>query len=134
MSVNKAIIIGHLGRDPEIRGTKDGREIASFSVATSESWKDKAGQKQEKTEWHSVVIFNDGLVGVVKSYLKKGSKVYIEGKIQTRKWLGNDGKDNYATEIILQGFSCQLVMLSKNDDKGSQPARQPTPSDDEIPF
>jgi single-strand DNA-binding protein len=96
MSINKVILIGNVGTDPEIRNTNDGREIASFSLATSESWKDKnSGEKKEKTEWHRLVVFSQGLVGIVKNYVKKGSKLYIEGQLQTRKWTDKDGADKY---------------------------------------
>jgi single-strand DNA-binding protein len=111
-SVNKVILVGNLGKDPEIRSTQDGREIANLTIATSESWKDKSsGERKEKTEWHRVVIFNDGLVGVVKNYLKKGAKVYIEGALQTRKWTDKDGAEKYSTEVVLQGFGSTLTML-----------------------
>jgi single-strand DNA-binding protein len=111
-SVNKVILIGNLGKDPEIRRTQDGRPIANLRVATTETWRDKAsGEKREKTEWHSVVIFNEGLCRVAEQYLKKGAKVYIEGQIQTRKWQGQDGQDRYSTEVVLQGFNSTLTML-----------------------
>lgn len=116
-SVNKVILIGNLGKDPEIRSLSSGSEVANFSVATSESWKDKnTGEKKEKTEWHNVAVFNDGLVRVIKSYLKKGSKVYIEGSLQTRKWTDKDGQDRYSTEIVLQGFNATLAMLDARQD------------------
>ena len=111
-SVNKVILIGNLGKDPEIRRTQDGRPIANLRVATSESWRDKTtGEKREKTEWHSVVIFNENLCRVVEQYLKKGAKVYIEGQLQTRKWQDQQGQDRYSTEVVLQGFNGQLTML-----------------------
>ena len=111
-SVNKVILIGNLGKDPEIRRTQDGRPIANLRVATTESWRDKAsGERREKTEWHSVVIFNEGLCRVAEQYLKKGAKVYIEGQLQTRKWQGQDGQDRYSTEVVLQGFNSTLTML-----------------------
>src|SRR4051812_13930385 len=113
-SVNKVILVGTLGKDPEIRSTQDGREIVNLSVATSESWKDKSsGERKEKTEWNRVVIFSEGLVKVAKSYLSKGSKVYLEGTLQTRKWTDKDGQDKYSTEVVLQGFGASLVMLNK---------------------
>lgn len=116
--LNKACIIGHLGKDPEVRSMNNGKEVCSFSVATSESWKDRDGNRQEKTEWHNIVIFNEGLVKVAKSYLRKGSKVYLEGAIQTRKWT-KDNVDRYTTEIVLQAFNGTLVMLdSKADSEG----------------
>ncbi len=111
-SVNKVILIGNLGKDPEIRRTQDGRPIANLRIATTESWRDKAsGEKREKTEWHSVVIFSEPLCRVVEQYLKKGAKVYIEGALQTRKWQGQDGQDRYSTEVVLQGFNSVLTML-----------------------
>jgi single-strand DNA-binding protein len=111
-SVNKVILIGNLGADPEIRRTQDGRPIANLRIATSETWRDKnTGERKEKTEWHRVVIFNEGLCKVAEQYLKKGSKVYIEGALQTRKWQDKDGKDNYSTEVVLQGFNSTLTML-----------------------
>jgi single-strand DNA-binding protein len=111
-SVNKVILIGNLGKDPEIRRTQDGRPIANLSVATSESWRDKAtGERKEKTEWHRVVVFNEGLCKVIEQYLKKGAKVYLEGALQTRKWTDKDGHDKYSTEVVLQGFNSTLTML-----------------------
>ncbi|KQW23011.1 single-stranded DNA-binding protein [Afipia sp. Root123D2] len=111
-SVNKVILVGNLGADPEIRRTQDGRPIANLSVATSETWRDKnSGEKKEKTEWHRVVIFNEGLCKIAEQYLKKGAKVYLEGALQTRKWQDKDGKDKYSTEVVLQGFNSTLTML-----------------------
>ena len=111
-SVNKVILVGALGADPEIRRTQDGRPIANLRVATSESWKDKAtGERKEKTEWHRVVIFSEGLCKVAEAYLKKGSKVYLEGSLQTRKWSDKDGVEKYSTEVVLQGFNATLTML-----------------------
>jgi single-strand DNA-binding protein len=113
-SVNKVILIGNLGRDPEIRRTQDGRPIANISVATSESWRDKAtGERKEKTEWHRVVIFNEGLCRIAEQYLKKGMKVYLEGQLQTRKYTDKDGHEKYSTEVVLQGFNSQLTMLDR---------------------
>src|SRR5262245_6978608 len=113
-SINKVILVGNLGRDPEMRRTQDGRPIANLRVATSESWRDKAsGEKRERTEWHTVVVFNEGLCRVVEQYLKKGSKVYLEGQLQTRKWQGQDGQDRYSTEVVLQNFNSQLVLLDR---------------------
>ncbi len=113
-SVNKVILVGNLGADPEIRRTQDGRPIANLRVATSESWRDKAtGERKEKTEWHRVVIFNEGLCKVAEQYLKKGAKVYIEGQLQTRKWQDQSGQDRYSTEVVLQGFNSQLIMLDR---------------------
>lgn len=111
-SVNKVILIGNIGKDPEIRSTGDGREIANLTLATSETWNDKnTGEKREKTEWHRVVCFNPGLVSVIKNYVKKGSKLYIEGQLQTRKWQDQSGQDKYTTEIVLQGYNCAMNML-----------------------
>ena len=112
MTINKVILVGNLGNDPEIRSTSDGREIANISIATSESWKDKnTGERKSKTEWHRVVIFSQGLVGIVKNYLKKGSKIYLEGQLQTRKWVDNAGIEKYTTEIVLQNFNSTLQIL-----------------------
>lgn len=111
-SVNKVILIGNLGADPEVRHTQDGRPIANLRVATSDSWRDKAtGERRERTEWHRVVIFNEGLAKIAEQYLRKGSKVYLEGSIQTRKWEDQSGQERYTTEIVLQGFNAQLTML-----------------------
>jgi single-strand DNA-binding protein len=111
-SVNKVILVGNLGKDPEIRRTQDGRPIANLSVATSESWRDKTtGERKEKTEWHRVVIFSEGLCKIAEQYLKKGAKVYLEGQLQTRKWQDKDGNDKYSTEVVLQGFNSTLTML-----------------------
>ena len=162
-SVNKVILIGNLGRDPEIRSTQDGMRIANLAVATSESWRDRvSGERKERTEWHRVVIFNESLAKVAEQYLKKGSKVYVEGQLQTRKWQDQQGQDRYSTEVVLQGFNAQLTMLDRlgsgggdfgSDDRGSNfgsfgtgsaPARQPAMAEagagsredmnDEIPF
>lgn len=160
-SVNKVILVGNLGRDPEIRRTQDGRPIANLNVATSESWRDKStGERREKTEWHRVVIFNEGLCKIAEQYLKKGAKVYLEGQLQTRKYTDKDGVEKYSTEVVLQGFNSQLTMLDRaggggggSDDFGSDagsdfgsssPAprsRQPAAAgagkrdlDDDIPF
>ncbi|WP_250310589.1 single-stranded DNA-binding protein [Rickettsia endosymbiont of Oedothorax gibbosus] len=144
-SLNKAILIGNLGRDPEIRHTADGKEIASFSVATSETWKDRTnGEKKEKTEWHRVVVFNEGLVSVVKNYAKKGTRVYLEGILQTRKWVDNLGHEKYTTEIVLQNFNSQFILLDSKG-VGIQTSDTVVPKntvtnfdhsdlDDEIPF
>jgi single-strand DNA-binding protein len=122
--VNKVILIGNLGNDPDIRSTQDNKEIANLSIATSEPWKDKAtGERKDKTEWHRVVIFNENLVKIVKDYTKKGSKLYIEGALQTRKWVDKEGVDKYTTEVVLQGFGGKLVLL---DSKGSN--EQPSAS------
>lgn len=111
-SLNKVTLIGHLGKDPDIRKTQDGRIIASFSIATTESWKDKTtGEKRDKTEWHNIVIFSEGLAKIAQSYLRKGSKVYIEGQLQTRKWQDAEGRDRYTTEVVLQNFNSALILL-----------------------
>ena len=144
-SLNKVILIGNLGRDPEIRQTGDGKEIATLNLATSESWKDRvSGEKKEKTEWHRIVIFNEGLVGVIKNYIKKGSKLYVEGSLHTRKWVDNAGQEKYTTEIVLQNFNAQLILLDgKNSNNNSTEDSQVKNSnntfdhselDDEIPF
>jgi single-strand DNA-binding protein len=111
-SVNKVILIGNLGADPEVRHTQDGRPICNMRIATTDSWRDKSsGERREKTEWHSVVIFNEQLGKIAQQYLKKGAKVYIEGQLQTRKWQDNSGNDRYTTEVVLQNFGGQLTML-----------------------
>jgi single-strand DNA-binding protein len=116
-SVNKVILIGNLGADPEIRRTQDGKPIANLNIATSESWRDRnSGERKEKTEWHRVVIFNEGLCKVAEQYLKKGATVYIEGQLQTRKWQDKDGQDRYSTEVVLQGFNSTLTMLGGRGD------------------
>jgi single-strand DNA-binding protein len=140
-SVNKVILVGNLGADPEIRRTQDGRPIANLRLATSETWRDKnTGERRERTEWHRVVIFSEGLAKVAEQYLTKGARLYVEGQLQTRKWQDQQGQDRWSTEVVLQGFNCQLVMLDKTD--GSAAARQPAtagcipPDDmnDEVPF
>ena len=111
-SVNKVILVGNLGKDPDVRHTQDGKPIVNLSIATSESWRDRtSGERKEKTEWHRVVIFSEGLAKVAEQYLKKGSTVYIEGQLQTRKWTDKDGVDKYSTEIVLQGFNSVLTMI-----------------------
>ena len=116
-SVNKVILVGNLGADPDIRRTQDGRPIANLSIATSESWRDKnSGEKRDKTEWHRVVIFSEGLCKVAENYLRKGAKVYIEGQLQTRKWQDQQGNDKYTTEVVLQGFNGTLTMLDGRGD------------------
>jgi len=141
MSVNKVILIGNVGKDPEIRATQGGVEIANLTLATSEKWKDKnSGEYKEKTEWHKVVVFNPNLVKVIKSYVNKGSKIYVEGSLQTRKWTDQSGAEKYSTEIVLQMFNGTIVLLGgKNEaqeqhsiDKGN--AYQTQELDDEIPF
>ena len=120
-SVNKVILVGNLGADPEIRRTQDGRPIANLRLATSETWRDKGtGERKEKTEWHRVVIFNEGLCRVAEQYLKKGSKVYVEGALQTRKWQDQSGQDKYSTEVVLQGFNSVLTMLDGRAGGGAE--------------
>lgn len=145
-SVNKVIIIGNLGSDPEIRSFQTGDRVANFSVATSESWKDKtSGERKERTQWHKIAVFNQGLVGVIEKYLKKGSKVYLEGMLETRKWTDQSGQEKYMTEVVLRPYRGELVMLdSRSDDSGQEVAsgttqRSPEPEpfneiEDEIPF
>lgn len=118
-SVNKVILIGNVGADPEIRRTQDGRPIANLRIATSESWRDRnSGERREKTEWHTVVVFNEGLCKVVEQYVKKGAKLYIEGQLQTRKWQDQNGNDRYSTEVVLQGFNSTLTMLDGRGEGG----------------
>ncbi|MBW6419830.1 single-stranded DNA-binding protein [Rhizobium sp. XQZ8] len=118
-SVNKVILIGNVGADPEIRRTQDGKAIANLRIATSEQWRDRnSGERREKTEWHSVVVFNEGLTKVVEQYVKKGAKLYIEGALQTRKWQDQNGNDRYSTEIVLQGFNSTLTMLDGRGEGG----------------
>ena len=118
-SVNKVILVGNLGADPEIRRTQDGRPIVNLRIATSESWRDRnSGERRERTEWHRVVVFNEGLAKVAEQYLRKGSKVYIEGQLQTRKWQDQSGQDKYSTEIVLQGFNSTLTMLDGRGEGG----------------
>ncbi|WP_294621959.1 single-stranded DNA-binding protein [uncultured Roseovarius sp.] len=118
-SVNKVILIGNLGRDPEVRTFQNGGKVCNLRIATSENWKDRnTGERRERTEWHSVAIFSEGLVRVCEQYLRKGSKVYLEGKLQTRKWQDQSGQDRYSTEVVLQGFDGTLVMLDGRSDGG----------------
>ncbi|KXF90207.1 single-stranded DNA-binding protein [Phaeobacter inhibens] len=118
-SVNKVILIGNLGRDPEVRSFQNGGKVCNLRIATSETWKDRnTGERREKTEWHSVAIFSEGLVRVAEQYLRKGSKVYIEGQLQTRKWQDQSGQDRYSTEVVLQGIGGTLTMLDGRNDGG----------------
>lgn len=145
-SVNKVILIGNVGADPEIRRTQSGAPIANLRIATSETWRDKAsGERREKTEWNSVVVFNENIVKVVEQYVKKGAKLYIEGSLQTRKWQDKDGNDRYSTEIILQGYNCTLTMLDGRRDGdgggngsasrgGGSSSSMGDDMDDNIPF
>ena len=160
--VNKVILVGNLGADPEARSLNNGGEVVNMRVATSETWKDKSGDRQERTEWHNVVIFNENLGRVAKSYLRKGSKVYLEGQIQTRKWQDQSGNDKYPTEVVLQRFRGELVLLDSREGSGggrgafnddfsgdfgggggggaSRPQSRPQPAafdtdlDDDVPF
>lgn len=134
-SVNKVILVGNLGADPEIRNTQDGRPIANLRVATSESWRDRnSGERKERTEWHRVVIFNEGLCRIAEQYLRKGSKVYLEGQLQTRRWEDNQGQERYSTEVVLQGFNSQLAMLDSRAgggmSEGSQSSYRDSGGDD----
>lgn len=142
-SVNKAILVGNLGKDPEIKTLNNGDRVAHLSVATSEAWRDKqTGERRERTEWHRVVIFNEPIVRVAEQYLSKGSKVYLEGRMETRKWQDQSGADRYVTEIVMRAFGSQLVLLGGRDEGGGQRAaansgggRANVPADDdEIPF
>ena len=147
-SLNKVLLIGRLGNDPEIKQMQNGKSVARLSVATSESWKDKnTGEKKEKTEWHRVVIFNEGLVGVVQKYLKKGAQVYIEGQLNTNKYTDINGQEKYSTQIVLQGYSSSLTMLdgknsSSGDSKKLESSQLPSDDmpdisqdpDDKVPF
>lgn len=118
-SVNKVILVGNLGRDPEVRSFQNGGKVCNLRIATSETWKDRnTGERREKTEWHSVAIFSEGLVRVCEQYLRKGSKVYIEGQLQTRKWQDQSGQDRYSTEVVLQGFNGTLIMLDGRGEGG----------------
>ena len=120
MSVNKVILVGNVGRDPEIRAMGNGSEVASFSLATTDSWKDKqTGERKTKTEWHNIVVFSQGLVNVIRNYVHKGSKLYVEGALQTRKWTDNSGVEKYRTEIVLQGFNGTIQMLDGRNSSGS---------------
>ena len=118
-SVNRAILVGNVGADPEIRRTQSGKPIANLRIATSETWRDSSGERKEKTEWHTVVVFNEGLCKVVEQYVKKGAKLYIEGQLQTRKWQDQNGNDRYSTEVVLQGFNSTLTMLDGAGDRGT---------------
>jgi single-strand DNA-binding protein len=139
-SVNKVILVGNLGSDPESRAMNNGGEVVNFNVATSERWKDKDGNQQEKTEWHRVVIFNENLGKVAKQYLRKGSSVYLEGQLQTRKWTDNSGAEKFTTEVVLQRFRGELVLLGGKDAGGR--AQEPHPGahggdsddDSDVPF
>ncbi len=140
-SLNKVCLIGNLGRDPEVKSFANGGRVANLSLATSETWRDKGtGERKERTEWHNVAIQQDGLIGVVEQYLRKGSKVYLEGKLQTRKWQDRDGNDRYTTEVVL-GFDGKLVMLDGKSDSGAAPAPSygagsapDDDMDDSVPF
>ena len=119
-SLNKVMLIGNLGADPEVRSFQNGGRVCNLRIATSEQWKDRDGQRQERTEWHSVAIFSDGLINVCENYLRKGSKVFIEGQLQTRKWQDQSGNDRYTTEIVLRGFNGTLTMLDGRNEGGSR--------------
>ena len=147
-SLNKVLLIGRLGNDPEIKPMQNGKNVAILSLATSESWKDKnTGEKKEKTEWHRVVIFNEGLVNVVQKYLKKGSQVYVEGQLNTSKYTYNNGQEKFSTQIVIQGYNSSLTMLGASSKSNDNSINQDSPSnlpsgdndvksglDDEVPF
>ena len=141
-SVNKVILVGNLGRDPEVRTTGEGGKIVNLTLATSEVWKDRAGERKERTEWHRVVIFNDRIGEVAEKYLRKGAKVYVEGQLQTRKWTDQSGQDRYSTEVVIGRFKGELTMLGSRGDPGdpapvSKPQAAPAKGkdiDDEIPW
>ena len=136
-SINRVFLIGNLGADPEIRRTQDGRPIANLRIATSESWRDKStGERKEKTEWHTVVIFSEPICKVAEQYLRKGSKVYIEGGLQTRKWTDKDGKDRYSTEVVIQAYGGVLTMLDGKPDNAppSRVAGKGDDMNDDVPF
>lgn len=148
-SLNRVQIIGHLGAAPEIRSTNAGSRIANMRIATSETWKDKAtGEKRERTEWHTVAVFIDGLVDVIERYLRKGSKVYVEGQLQTRKWTDQQGQERYSTEVVLRPYAGQIILLERADagnrssaaegdeygSSGASASGAPNPIDDDIPF
>jgi len=136
-SLNKVLLIGRLGADPEIKQMVNGKSVARFSLATSQSWKDKnSGEKKEKTEWHRVVIFNEGLVNVVQQYLKKGAQVYVEGQLNTRKWKDEQsGQDKYSTEVVIQGYNSSLTMLGGGNQNhiSSQPSKQSVDDNSQVP-
>ena len=139
MSVNKVILIGNVGQAPVIRTTQDGKKIATFSLATSEKWKDKSsGEFREKTEWHRVVVFSDGLVGIIEKYIQKGTRIFLEGTLQTRKWTNKDGVEQFATEVILQGFNNKLEIIEskKGENEGQEVNGNVAEGsfDDDIPF
>ena len=147
-SLNKVLLIGRLGNDPEVKPMQNGKNVAILSLATSESWKDKnTGEKKEKTEWHRVVIFNEGLVNVVQKYLKKGSQVYVEGQLNTNKYTDNNGQEKFSTQIVIQGYNSSLTMLGASSKSNDNSINQDSPSnlpsgdndvksglDDEVPF
>ena len=131
--LNRVMLIGNVGQDPEIRSTTSGKQVATLSLATSERWTDRdSSEKKERTEWHRIVVWPEGLVGVVEKYVRKGSKIYIEGTLRTRKWTDNEGKDRYSTEVVLNGFDAKLWMLDKANVEHER--RPPAPLDDDIPF
>ena len=131
-SVNKVILIGNVGKKPEIRATQNGSKLATFSIATGKRWKDKETQEyKDKTEWHNIVVFGDGLVNIIEQYVKKGSKIYLEGELQTRKWQDSEGKDRYTTEVILQGYNCNLTLLDSRNSNTSSSENQINSSNDD---
>jgi single-strand DNA-binding protein len=138
--LNKVQLIGRLGADPECRSLNNGGQVVNLRLATSESWKNKEGERQERTEWHQVVIFNEGIGNVAKSYLRKGSQCFIEGQLQTRKWTDQSGADRYSTEVVLQKFRGELLLLDSKSEQSAAPARTPQPAafdtdlDDGVPY
>jgi single-strand DNA-binding protein len=141
-SVNKVTLVGNLGQDPEVRSMQSGDKVASFSIATSESWKDKAtGEKKEKTEWHRIAVFNQGLVKLCENYLKKGSKIYLEGQLETRKWTDGNGVEKYTTEVVLRPFKSEITMLDSRQSEKPMDSEMQAPAgnvpediEDGIPF
>ena len=136
-SINKVILVGNLGNDPEIKNTNNGNKIANLTIATSESWKDKqSGEKQEKTEWHRVVVFNQNLAEIIEKYVKKGSKVYVEGSLQTRKWTDKDGQEKRVTEIVLSAFNGNITLLDGKSASKSEPEKETSNDEpnEKIPF
>lgn len=142
VSVNKVVLLGRVGKEPEIRTSAEGKKIANFSIATSESYKDKSGQRKEKTEWHNISVFNSGLAELVERYVSKGSRIFVEGSLHTRKWTDKSGQDKYTTEVVLSGYNCNLCLLdatekgkiAKDDSDGWDNTPNPVDTGDEIPF
>lgn len=134
MAINKVILVGNVGKDPEIRTMSNGNEVATFSLATTDVWKDKTThERKEKTEWHKIVVYSSGLANIVKLYVKKGTKVYLEGSLQTRKWVGNDGLERYTTEVVLQGFNATLQLLDARNSSNSSSTSSNDATDSSVP-